>query len=102
MKSFSIAAALLVVSFSAMADGATYQYPQVSTSTLTRAEVQAQTAVAAARGQLVGGESSYVAADRAPSQSRSEVRAELATARAKNELAHGEFAFAAQSQATRG
>lgn len=102
MKSFSIAAALIAVSFSAMADGATYQYPQVSISALTRAEVQAQTAVAAARGQLVGGESSYVAPTKGPSQSRSEVRAELAAARARNALAHGEFAYAAQSRASRG
>ena len=101
MKSFSIAAALLVVSFSAMADGATYQYPQVSTSALTRAEVQAQTAVAAARGELVGGEASYVAPAKGTSQSRSEVRAELADALARNALAHGEFSYAAGTQAHR-
>lgn len=102
MKTFSIAAALLVVSFSAMADGATYQYPQVTTSNLTRAQVQAQTAVAAARGELVSGELSYVAPAQGSSLSRSEVRTELAAARAKNELAHGEFAFAARSQSSRG
>jgi len=101
MKSFSIAAALIAVSFSAMADGATYQYPQVSTSTLTRAEVKAQTAVAAARGQLVGGESTYVAAARGASLSRSDVRADLAAARAKDELAHGEFYNVHVTQAQR-
>ncbi len=98
MKTFSIAAALLVVSFSAMADGATYQYPQVMSSNLTRAQVEAQTAAAAVRGELVSGELGYAAPAQGISLSRSEISAELSAARAKNELPHGEFAFGAQSQ----
>lgn len=98
MKTFSIAAALIAVSFSAMADGASYEYPQVTSSTLTRAQVRAQTADAAARGELVSGELSYVAAPQGPSLTRAQVRAELAAARANNELFHGEIGFVMQSR----
>ena len=90
--------ALLFVSFSAMADGATYQYPQVMSPNLTRAQVEAQTDAAAARSELVSGELSYVAPAQGSSLSRSAVSAEFSAARAKNELPHGEFAFGARSQ----
>jgi hypothetical protein len=56
MKNFTIAATLIVASFSALADGAAYEYPQPITSNISRAEVRAQTAAAAARGELLGGE----------------------------------------------
>ncbi len=102
MKTFSIAAALVAVSFSAMADGAAYPYPQVMNSNLSRAQVLAQTAAAAARGELVGGELSYVAPVAVGARSRAEVRAELDAARANNELAHGEFAFVAATPGRRG
>ena len=53
MKNFTIAATLIVATFSALADGTTYEYPQPITSNISRAEVQAQTAAAAARGAQI-------------------------------------------------
>ena len=101
MKNFTIAATLIVATFSALADGTTYEYPQPITSNISRAEVQAQTAAAAARGELVGGEFSYVAPATGRALSRQEVRTELAAARANNELGNGELNFVAETHARR-
>lgn len=101
MKNFTIAATLFVASFSALADGATYDYPQPITSNISRAEVQAQTAAAAARGELVGGELSYVAPRTGRALSRLEVRVELAAARANDELIQGERVFVAETHPRR-
>ena len=101
MKNFTMAATLIVATFSALADGATYEYPQPITSNVSRAEVQSQTAAAAARGELVRGELSYVAPDTGPALSRHEVLAELAAARANNELDKGERGYVWETHARR-
>ncbi len=102
MKNFIIAATLIVASFSALADGATYKYPQAVTSTMSRAEVRAELIAARARGELRGGEQSYVAAPTGRALSRQEVLAELAAARANNELIQGERDFVAETHPRRG
>ena len=61
MNKHFIAAALVATSFSALADGATYEYPQSIASNVARAEVRAELARAASNGDLVSGERSYVA-----------------------------------------
>ncbi|MDP1690684.1 MAG: DUF4148 domain-containing protein [Burkholderiaceae bacterium] len=99
MNKLFIAAALVATSFSALADGATYDYPQPITSMVTRAEVQAQTALAAARGEIVSGELSYVAPAQGPALSRAEVRLALDKARRNNELVSGEMSYVAEAQA---
>ena len=100
MNKLFIAAALVATSFSALADGATYEYPQNITSNVSRAEVRAELARAAATGELVSGEQSYVAPAAGRALSRGEVRAALDNARRNNELASGEFSFVAQALAT--
>ncbi len=67
-------------------------------SNLARVQVEAQTAAAAAHGELISGELSCVVCAQGSSLSRSGVSAELSAAHAKNELPHGEFTFGAQSQ----
>lgn len=99
MNKLFIAAALVVTSFSALADGATYEYPQNVTSSVSRAEVRAQLARAAANGELVSGEQSYVAPAEGRALSRAEVRAELDNARRNHELTSGEFSFMAEGSA---
>lgn len=66
------------------------------TSGLTRAEVRAELAQAAARGEVVSGELFYVAPASGRPLSRAEVRAELDRAMRNDELARGEFAYAAK------
>jgi hypothetical protein len=95
MNKFFIAAALVATSFSALADGAEYEYPRTITSSVSRAEVRAELARAAANGELVAGEQSYVAPAQGRALSRAEVLAELDQALRNNELARGEFAYAA-------
>ena len=98
---FVAIAATLAASFSAFADGATYEYPQPMTTTLTRAEVRADLEAARAIGMLASGEQSYVAPMSGRPLSRVEVRAELAAAQANNELSSGETAFVAESHERR-
>ncbi|MDP1691353.1 MAG: DUF4148 domain-containing protein [Burkholderiaceae bacterium] len=98
MNKLFIAAALVATSFAALADGATYDYPQPITSNVSRAEVQAQTALAAARGEIVSGELSYVAPAQGPALSRAEVRLALDDARRNGELVSGELSFVAEAR----
>ncbi len=98
MNKLLIAAALVATSFAALADGATYDYPQPITSNISRAEVQAQTARAAARGEIVSGEGSYVAPVQGPALSRAEVRLALDEARRNDELVSGEMSFVAEAR----
>jgi hypothetical protein len=98
MNKLFIAAALVATSFAALADGATYDYPQPVTSNVSRAEVRAQTALAAARGEIVSGEGSYVARAQGPALTRGEVRLALDDARRNNELVSGEMSFVAEAQ----
>jgi hypothetical protein len=100
MNKLFIAAALVATSFAALADGATYDYPQPVTSTVSRAEVQAQTALAAARGEIVSGELSFVAAAQGPAMTRGEVRLALDEARRNDELVSGEMSFVAEAQSS--
>jgi hypothetical protein len=97
MNKLFIAAALVATSFAALADGATYDYPQPVTSTVSRAEVQAQTARAAARGEIVSGELSYVAPAQGRALSRAEVRLALDEARRNGELVSGEMIFVSET-----
>jgi hypothetical protein len=94
MNKLLIAAALVATSFSALADGAQYEYPTTITSSVSRAEVRNELARAAANGELVAGEESYVAPAQGRALSRAEVLAELEQALRNNEVARGEFAFA--------
>jgi hypothetical protein len=98
---FVAIAATLAASFGAFADGATYEYPQPTTSTLTRAEVRADLDAARSMGMLASGEASYVAPIGGRPLSRGEVRAELAAAQANNELSSGERAYIAESHERR-
>lgn len=93
MNKFFFAAALVVTSFSALADGAKYEYPQSITSGVTRAEVRTELARAAANGELVAGERSYVAPATGAPLSRAQVQAELGVALRNDQLASGEFGF---------
>lgn len=97
MNKLLIAAALAATSFAALADGATYEVPQPVTSTVTRAEVQVQTALAAARGEIVSGEASYVAPDHGRALTRVEVRQALDQARRDGQLVSGELSFVAEA-----
>ncbi|MBE0547145.1 MAG: hypothetical protein IH627_05670 [Rubrivivax sp.] len=99
-KLIIIAAAFVATSFSALADGASYEYAQPITSTVSSADVHAQTARAAARGEIVAGEGSYVAPAQGPALSRAEVRLALDNARRNNELVSGEMSFVAEAPAT--
>lgn len=101
IKLVAIAAATFAVSLSAFADGATYEYPQPTNSSLPRAEVRADLDAARAMGALASGEQSYVAPITGRSLTRDEVRAELAAAQANNELASGEMTFVAESHPRR-
>lgn len=74
MNKLILTAALAAMSFSALADGRSYVAPQPVTSTVTREQVREQTAQAAARGEIVSGELSYVAPTRGAAATRSEVR----------------------------
>ncbi|WP_372828510.1 DUF4148 domain-containing protein [Polaromonas sp.] len=96
---FAIAATTLVTSLSALADGATYSYPQAITSNTSRAEVRADLYEAIAIGALTSGELSYVAPVTGRPLTRNEVRTELAAARRNNELFGGEFTYEAKSNA---
>ena len=98
---FAIAASTLVTSLSALADGATYSYPQVMTANTSRAEVRADLHEAMAIGALKSGELSYVAPVTGRPVTRNDVRAELAAALANHELVSGEFTFVAESNVRR-
>lgn len=101
LKLAAVAAATLVVSLSALAEGATYEYPRHSDSSLTRAEVLADLDAAQAMGMLTSGEQSFAAPRTGRALSRSEMRAELATALANDELSRGETVFVAESHTRR-
>ncbi len=98
MNKLFIAAALVATSFAALADGSTYDYPQPITSNVSRAEVQAQTARAAGRGEIVSGEGSYVAPAQGAALSRAEVLLALDRARRNGELVSGEMTVVAEVQ----
>lgn len=100
MNKIFIAAALVATSFAAMAEGSTYDHPQPVTSTVSRAEVQAQTAPARARGEIGAGEFSYVAPPQGPALTRAEVLMALDEARRNHELVSGEMSYAAEGHAT--
>lgn len=99
MNKILIAAALVSGSMSVLADGATYEYPQPFVSSVTRAEVVAQTATAAARGEIVSGELSYEGPPVGPAATRAEVRLALDLARQNHELASGEMNYVAKEGA---
>lgn len=99
MNKLFIAAALVATSFTALADGAEYEYPRSITSSVSRAEVRAELARAIANGELAAGEQSYVAPAKGRALSRAEVRATLDNARRNNQLPRGEFALAADPSA---
>jgi hypothetical protein len=89
----------VVTSLAALADGATYEYAQPITSTVSRAEVQAQTALGAARGEIVAGELTYVAPAQGLALPRAEVRLALDQERRNDELVSGEMSFVAEARA---
>jgi hypothetical protein len=60
----------------AFADEATYEYPTTVTSSLSRADVRAETVKARSAGLIVQGEQSIVVADTGPALSRAQVVAE--------------------------
>ena len=93
MKTLFIAAAIATTSLSALADGATYEYPRAAQFFVTRAQVQDELKQAIANGALVSGERSYVAPQAGQSLSRAQVRAALDMAQRDGRLAHGEFGF---------
>jgi len=99
MNKLLIAAALVATSLSALAEGSEYEYPRTITAALSRAEVRAELARAAANGELRAGEQSYVAPVMQHAGSRGQVRAELERALRNNELARGEFAPMAEPSA---
>lgn len=96
MKNLAIACAIVAASSTAFADGATYDYPQPITSSVTRAEVLAES-TAKARGEVVEGELYFVVPLQGVPAMRSTVLAELAAARANNELVSGELTFVAEA-----
>ncbi|MDP1690682.1 MAG: hypothetical protein Q8L49_01750 [Burkholderiaceae bacterium] len=61
MNKLFIAAAVVATSFSALADGATYEYPQPITSAVSRAEVNQALDEARRNPELVSGETNVVA-----------------------------------------
>lgn len=88
MKTYAIVAALSALAFAgnSYADGASYDYPQASTSAKTRAEVKAETLAAIAHGQLQYGEADWPQVAFVSTKSRAEVTAETLTAIANGEL----------------
>lgn len=78
-KPFIFAAAAALSTFNApvaFAGEASYEYPTVLSSTLSRAEVQAQTLQARAAGLIAHGERNVVVADTGPALTRAQVKAE--------------------------
>lgn len=100
MKSLLIAVAIVTTSLSALADGATYEYPRPAVSTITRAQVLDELKEAAASGALVSGERSYVAPPTQRALSRAEVRAELDFSQRDQQIGDGWFNFIAHTRAT--
>ncbi len=89
----AVAIALIGATFgatAARAGEATYDYPVAFTSTLTRAEVQAEALRARAAGHVAMGEQSYVVADTGPSLTRAQVVAELREAIRLGAISDGE------------
>jgi hypothetical protein len=100
MNKLLVAAALVATTLSAFAQGeASYEYPQPAVSNITRGEVRAETARAAASGEIVSGERSFVAQDNGRALSRAEVRSALAQAQANGEIVGGEASVVAQAGA---
>jgi hypothetical protein len=60
----------------ASAEGATYEYPVVSTSVVSRAEVQAETLRARAAGLIAHGDRNVLIADTGVALTRAQVKAE--------------------------
>jgi len=87
MKSyFAVAALSFAFAGIAHADGAEYQLPQPSTSTVTRAAVLAELADAQAKGLVQTGERDWPQIPFASQRTRAEVRAETLQAIASGEL----------------
>lgn len=100
MNKLLVAAALVATTFSAFAQGeARYEYPQPAVSGVSRGEVRAETARAAANGEIVSGERSFVAPDDGRALSRAEVRLALGQAQANGEIVSGEASVVAQAGA---
>ena len=74
IKLFAIAAITLGTSLGALADGASYSYPQDMVGNISRAEVRSDLQKAMAIGALASGELSYVASVIGRSATRNEVR----------------------------
>jgi TRAP-type C4-dicarboxylate transport system substrate-binding protein len=95
-KFFFVAAAAAISTLSTLSAGsafageATYEYPVAITSTVSRADVQAQTRLARAAGQISYGELSVVIADSGPALSRAQVQAELREAVRIGAISSGE------------
>lgn len=89
----TIAIALIGATFgatAARAGEATYDYPVAFTSTLSRAEVQAEAQRARAAGQIDSGERSFVVATTGTALTRAQVLAELHEAVRLGALSDGE------------
>lgn len=97
MKKFAASVALFAAAFAAHADGDTYQYPLPITSVLTRAEVNAATLQAMARGEIVSGERSYVAPITGTALARADVKAATRLAMARGEIVIGERSYVGES-----
>lgn len=97
MKKFAASVTLLAAAFAAHADGDTYQYPLPITSTLTRAEVNAATLQAMARGEIATGERSYVAPTTGTALARADVKTATRLAMARGEIRYGELTYVAES-----
>lgn len=89
---FAVAfAALATLGTASAASGeATYDYPVAFTSSVTRAEVQAELFRAQAAGEVATGERSVVIADTGPALSRAQVRAETLEAIRVGAISRGE------------
>ncbi len=100
-----IAIAAAAANVAAHAEGASYDHPQaVSSSSLSRAAVQADTQLARSAGLIVVGEQTAVAALPPSMLSRAQVRAEAVAARDLGLIARGEetvFASAEQWEQVR-
>jgi hypothetical protein len=92
MNKLILSVALITASFSALADGRSYVAPEPATSTVTRAQVQAETALAAARGEIVSGELSYVAPAQGSGATRAEVRMARDDAQRHMQIVSGDLA----------
>ena len=90
LLTLAVALAGFATATTSMAGEATYELPQPSTSTVTRAEVRADLAAARAAGQLSLGERSYIAAPTGMAKTRAQVLAEALEATRIGAVEQGE------------